>query len=829
MFLEQNSRKSLSDPTRITAIELWSKHDGLPIRDILEACSKYRVAPMVSFSITGLGGTALEGGVMKYQDMLKKVGELIENGTLNAVTTTIRIDPILPGVTDMEDIKKIVQTAKSFGIRKFVTSLVQSYGYLDGTPRDRHVTSGINNALASEGKTYDWDKYYGRDRDGKINFKPKQMYIDEIGKVLLELDKDPEISIQTCAFGINGLKVSACLDPLIIERVVGVDVTRSDGTYERDTSRPECMCYGCHGDFFKAKGKKCYSSCAYCYAAHSGDNKLNYYNADGTLKDNDYTRTSREPVSVIPQSYEGMITPDANTIFVFGSNPEGRHGAGAAKTAREKFGAQYGQGEGLQGNSYAIPTKDLRVRENNSLRSIAPWQIVESIKKMYKVARQNPSKQFKVAYTNGLNETTLNGYTGAEMIRMFKEAGPIPNNVLFSKNWTDHWNEVESSSNNQQTSDAAIKQQAPVPKPETVDNGPIDIWSKNHNGYEGLSNLAQRPYVLDNVLIIKLLGEIPNPQIKAVLTKYLSKHGNRITINSVENLFQAMKLFYSDLYVKNNEFTAEGEKLFEEIINAIPEIAKYKGGRYGDIKNLDSSSWDSESEAIMKVIAKHSFDSNPGAKQLLLSTGNRQLTHVKGDKIWKKAFPRVLMSIRHEYQQKESSDNNSAPVRTLQATIAPYAKTEVTAQNDNDMKANVEQSFKQQAHEIAQALGIELEDRDISTNIQTMDNMEGNTVEQVAAQLSYTFEFSGNPDIDKVRIFTALMADLGYQTQETAAMTQYVAEDDVNFNAVEYTVKVNNLKGVLPMLDRLGFTDYRVNNTRKEVTILISNTNQNID
>ena len=59
-------------------------------------------------------------------------------------------------------------------------------------------------------------------------------------------------------------------------------------------------------------------------------------------------------------SYTGDITPDANTIFVFGSNPEGRHGAGAAKVAREQFGAIYGQGEGLQGNSYALPTKDLR-------------------------------------------------------------------------------------------------------------------------------------------------------------------------------------------------------------------------------------------------------------------------------------------------------------------------------------------------------------------------------------------------------------------------------------------------------------------------------------
>lgn len=146
-----------------------------------------------------------------------------------------------------------------------------------------------------------------------------------------------------------------------------------------------------------------------------------------------------------PNSYEGMITPDTDTIFVFGSNPEGRHGAGAAKTARLKFGAKYGQGEGLQGNAYALPTKDLRVKENNSIRSIPVEQITENIRKMYDVARQNPSKQFKVAYTHGLNETSLNGYTGAEMIKMFKDAGPIPSNVIFSKNWTDHWNEVASN------------------------------------------------------------------------------------------------------------------------------------------------------------------------------------------------------------------------------------------------------------------------------------------------------------------------------------------------------------------------------------------------
>ena len=173
--------------------------------------------------------------------------------------------------------------------------------------------------------------------------------------------------------------------------------------------------------------------------------------------------------------YEGVIVPDGSTVFVFGSNPGGVHGAGAAKTARDMFGAQTGVGEGMTGNAYALPTKDLEaskgtewyepgeeqrnkvlqyykqqqsgimfdpsnisyyeVVNNPTKRTIAPEKIVESIKRMYDVARQNPEKQFKVAYGNGLTEMTYNGYIGAEMIEMFKEAGPIPSNVLFSMAW----------------------------------------------------------------------------------------------------------------------------------------------------------------------------------------------------------------------------------------------------------------------------------------------------------------------------------------------------------------------------------------------------------
>ena len=349
-FLEENAKKPFTDPTRVNAIEIWSKHDGMPMQDLLRACKKYKVAPMVSFSITGLGDTTLERGVMKYNDLIDRIEKLVQSGDLNPNTTTIRIDPILVGETNFEDVKAIVNRCKQIGIKKFVTSLVQSYGYLDGTPRDRKVVSGINEAMQRDGRTYDWDKYYGRvtnqdyaaSKDfvqqyqnqhpkaswseivsagaahgvrvvtqssiGKIHFIPKQEYIDEIGKILLEINKDPEIELETCSFFIKGLRASACLDPLIIERITGVDVTDENGRYKRDTSRPDCMCYGAHSDMFRMNEKKCFSSCAYCYAGKSDSNAISYYNEDGTLKDTIYTRTYEAEESDTQKSINITLT-----------------------------------------------------------------------------------------------------------------------------------------------------------------------------------------------------------------------------------------------------------------------------------------------------------------------------------------------------------------------------------------------------------------------------------------------------------------------------------------------------------------------------------------
>ena len=62
--------------------------------------------------------------------------------------------------------------------------------------------------------------------------------------------------------------------------------------------------------------------------------------------------------------YSPRVTPpivrhlEENEIFVFGSNANGYHGGGAAALAMHSFGAVWGQGEGLQGKSYAIPTME---------------------------------------------------------------------------------------------------------------------------------------------------------------------------------------------------------------------------------------------------------------------------------------------------------------------------------------------------------------------------------------------------------------------------------------------------------------------------------------
>lgn len=99
-------------------------------------------------------------------------------------------------------------------------------------------------------------------------------------------------------------------------------------------------------------------------------------------------------------------------IFVFGSNLAGRHGAGAAREALRNHGAIWGQGSSLQGQSYAIPTKD------HGLRSLSLDQIHMNVSGFLAVAAVNSNMAFQVTRIG----CGLAGYLDEEIGPFFKNA-----------------------------------------------------------------------------------------------------------------------------------------------------------------------------------------------------------------------------------------------------------------------------------------------------------------------------------------------------------------------------------------------------------------------
>lgn len=131
------------------------------------------------------------------------------------------------------------------------------------------------------------------------------------------------------------------------------------------------------------------------------------------------------------KTYKGLITElPENGVFIFGANVQGRHGAGTARIALQKFGAVYGE-VGWNGQSYGIVTKDLTSEKHPSITSV---NIKNQIKKLYDIALLNLDKEFYVAYTaHGRN---LNGYTSFQMAKMFAH-WEIPDNLVFEEGFAE--------------------------------------------------------------------------------------------------------------------------------------------------------------------------------------------------------------------------------------------------------------------------------------------------------------------------------------------------------------------------------------------------------
>lgn len=109
-----------------------------------------------------------------------------------------------------------------------------------------------------------------------------------------------------------------------------------------------------------------------------------------------------------------------NEIFVFGSNLAGMHGGGAARLARIKWGAVMGQGVGLQGRTYAIPTMQ------GGPETIKPY-----VDEFIAFAKAHPGLRFLVTEIG----CGIAGFTPSQIAPLFAGAADVPNILLPARFW----------------------------------------------------------------------------------------------------------------------------------------------------------------------------------------------------------------------------------------------------------------------------------------------------------------------------------------------------------------------------------------------------------
>lgn len=118
---------------------------------------------------------------------------------------------------------------------------------------------------------------------------------------------------------------------------------------------------------------------------------------------------------------------DEGWLFVFGSNLPGRHGAGAALVAAERYGAQSGVGEGAFASSYAVPTK------GHSLEVLPLTVIAENVERFVGWANAHPERKYWLTRVG----CGLAGYSNNQIAPLF--TGLRVQRLSITAQWMPYW------------------------------------------------------------------------------------------------------------------------------------------------------------------------------------------------------------------------------------------------------------------------------------------------------------------------------------------------------------------------------------------------------
>lgn len=307
-------------------------------------------------------------------------------------------------------------------------------------------------------------------------------------------------------------------------------------------------------------------------------------------------------------------------IFVYGSNPEGRAGAGAAKAAMN-FGAKYGIGRGMQGRTYALITKNLRAGyiekatgikyDKEGYQSVSKQQISQNIDELYECMRNNPDKMFIIAYKNetwpnGSPKKSLNGYTGEEMFNLFTENKDVPPNIAMHESFKPLAKLMLEKKNTEILTPNKEKEEFTFFWRST---STFSQWHPSIFEYKGIQFTSCEQFMMfskaklfgDEEIAQEILDKNNNPLIQ----DFLNGHVN--TYDIIDD--------YKTL------------KIWDDVQKSIKDLGK-------KVKGFNEDIWVSKRESIVSVASREKYKQNPDMKSKLMQTTGTTLTEAsKYDKL----------------------------------------------------------------------------------------------------------------------------------------------------------------------------------------------------
>lgn len=651
----QDYRGNTLTANDMDAMYIITKHDGLPMKRILSI----QKPKIIHFSITTLGNTKWEPGVMKWQDMIERVGKFIEQG-LDPKMVTLRIDPIVPGVTQITDVDALIKRASELGIKNVKFSVMDYY----------RTTSIFMKNLG-----YDYEKN-GYEKLANGEFKPNASpeKVKRISEEMLKIANKYGVKLSTCAEPgvIPGISKRGCLSVQQINNILGTHI--EDKAEANNRQRQLCTCYGGKVDVLRYNSN-CASSCMYCYAHHNSDKMLNYYNEDGTLKDNAFTRTNEKQATQQKQN---------NNPQDYTMNSGGAYGG---DTYWDVIGRRFG----LTKINHFRPIDNQNMSKTLRDRNVKPFSITheqsnyarEQIKQLtgrdlpYDIGGELLARDFyQVDKSDGVfaianitsSQKAVQGGTNMAVQVGIKQGKPVH---VYDLN-TESWYQYNQSTGRFEVEDTPVLTKSFA----GVGTRNIQNYKVNKNGqwvdregYVGYDKALKAANAIKAVYqktfnnaptsstVNIYAGTGENADLSNFAIRPFTHHFNDGSVKefqSVEQAFQYIKASkFADTRSNDGNTRPSGKSIQAEIMDTTTGSQLRSLGR--QIKNLNVQAWDRSSSFVMKQLLRESFEQNPQALQRLLSTGNSILTHIQDNGKWGKEFPRLLMEVRYELKKKQDS------------------------------------------------------------------------------------------------------------------------------------------------------------------------------